>query len=266
MAQKIHFITYGDSKKYSISKKHLVHLAKISGFFNSYKAFSKKDLDIEFSKKYQDILKLPRGGGYFIWKPRILFNTLKNLGQDDILVYTDAGSSFNIFAKKRFFEYLEMVNDSEYGNFRIENPKQLVECNWTTEELFKYFNIEQESKIRNSPQLLGGHLIFQNNKHSHEIFEEFFKLLDYDRMLITDYYNKNQINSFVDNRHDQSIFSLLSKKFGGVIIKNETFFEKNSTIQQNFPFLSVRNYGHGKKDRFKFYINYKNCKNRPIYF
>ena len=81
---------------------------------------------------------------------------------------------------------------------------------------------------------MGGHLIFQNNKHSLEIFEEFFKLLDYDRMLITDYYNKNQIDSFVDNRHDQSIFSLLSKKLGGVIIKNETFFEKNSISQKNF--------------------------------
>ena len=101
MTQKIHFITYGDSRKYSISKKHLIHLAKISGFSVRTKLFQ-KDLDIEFSKKYQNVLKLPRGGGYFIWKPRILFNTLKNLPSDDILVYTDAGSSFNIFAKKDF--------------------------------------------------------------------------------------------------------------------------------------------------------------------
>ena len=172
MTQKIHFITYGDSRKYSISKKHLIHLAKTSGLFSSYKAFSKKDLDRDFSKKYQNILNLPRGGGYFIWKPRILFNTLKNLGTDDILVYTDAGSSFNIFAKKRFLEYIEMVNDSEYGNFRIENPKQFIEKNWTSKELFEYFNIDKDSEIRKSPQLLGGHLIFQNNRHSSEIFEE----------------------------------------------------------------------------------------------
>ena len=159
-----------------------------------------------------------------------------------------------------------MVNDSEYGNFRIENPKQFIEKNWTSKELFEYFNIDKDSEIRKSPQLLGGHLIFQNNRHSSEIFEEFFKLLDYDRMLITDHYKKNQIDTFIENRHDQSIFSLLSKTLGGVIIKNETFFKKNSITQQNFPFLSVRNYGHGKKDRLKFYINYKNCKNTPIYF
>ena len=130
--------------------------------------------------------------------------------------------------------------------------------------MFNYFNIEQESKIRKSPQLLGGHLIFQNNKHSLEIFEEFFKLLDYDRMLITDYYNKNQIDSFVDNRHDQSIFSLLSKKLGGVIIKRMKVFEKKIVSLKKI-FHEVYEIMDMVKRRFKFYINYKNCKNRPVF-
>ncbi|BCV01084.1 hypothetical protein CM15mP35_04570 [bacterium] len=35
----------------------------------------------------------------------------------------------------------------------------------------------------------------------------------------------HQIEGFNENRHDQSIFSLLSKKIGGVTIKNETHFQ-----------------------------------------
>ena len=30
--KQIHFYTYGDSKKYKVSKKHLIHLAKLSGY------------------------------------------------------------------------------------------------------------------------------------------------------------------------------------------------------------------------------------------
>lgn len=59
--------------------------------------------------------------------------------------------------------------------------------------------------------------------------------------------------------------SIISKKYGGVILENETYFEKNSEDQYNYPFLSVRHYGHGVKHRIKYnLLNYN--KNTPIYF
>ena len=38
--KQIHFYTYGDSKKYKVSKKHLIHLAKLSGLFDKLYSFS----------------------------------------------------------------------------------------------------------------------------------------------------------------------------------------------------------------------------------
>lgn len=266
MANKIHFITYGDSKKYSISKKHIVGLARYSNFFDSCNSFSKKDLDYDFVNKYKEILNQKRGGGFYLWKPRIIFNFLKKINDNDILVYTDSGSSFNYLAKKRFFEYIEMLQVSEFGNLRIENPKNFIEKHWTTKELFSYFNVSVDSDIGNSAQLLGGHLLFKKNKHTENFLNEFFKLVDFDQNLITDFYEKNQIINFKENRHDQSIFSLLTKIFGGVILENETFFESNSLEQKDYPFLSVRNYGHGKKDNLRYYFNYKNYRKTPVYF
>ena len=38
-------------------------------------------------------------------------------------------------------------------------------------------------------------------------------------------YNNNQIKEFIENRHDQSILSVMSKKYGSEIIENETYFE-----------------------------------------
>ncbi len=266
MKQRIHFITYGDSPKYSISKKHILGLAKHSGFFESCSGYSKKDLDYEFINKYNDILNEERGGGYYLWKPRIIYNVLKNIKPDDVLVYTDSGSTFNYHAKNRFYDYIELLISSEFANLRFENKKQYIEKYWTSKELFEYFNVDIDSNNAESVQLMGGHLLFQNNEHTKNLLEEFFEVVNYDRKLITDFYTENSIKGFQENRHDQSILSLLTKTLGGVILENETFFDKGSETQKNYPFLSVRNYGHGKRDRIKFLINFKEIKKNPIYF
>ena len=46
-APKIYFITYGD-QKYSISKRHLIGLAKHSKFFDHSISFGPKDIDNSF--------------------------------------------------------------------------------------------------------------------------------------------------------------------------------------------------------------------------
>lgn len=264
MKQKIQFITYGDSKKYSISKKHLINLAKHSNFFDTYRTFSKNDLDDKFQNTFKNILHRKRGGGYYIWKINIIQKCLEDLNNNDILVYCDAGSSLNFKAKNRFYEYIDLINDSEYGNLRFESRKIHTEKYWTSKEIFQYFKLDNNSAIGNSTQLLGGHLMFQNNNHTKEFFNIFINLLKTDPLLVTDFYKKNQIEGFEENRHDQSIMSIITKKYGGVILENETYFEKNSQDQFQYPFLSVRHYGHGPKDRVKYTLGYK--RNTPIYF
>ena len=72
MKQKINFITYGDSKKYEISKKHILNLAKHSGFFNQCLGMSEKDINVKFKNSFEKILSEKRGGGYYIWKIPII--------------------------------------------------------------------------------------------------------------------------------------------------------------------------------------------------
>ena len=264
--QKIYFITYGDDK-FKISKKHLIGLAKYSNLFDECISYGPQDLDKEFVKKYKNILEVKRGGGYWIWKHHLLGKLLGETSKNDLIVYCDAGASFNFNAKKRFFEYLEILNDSKFGNLRIECEKLHIEKNWTSKELFDYFQIEETSTIRSTTQLQGGHIILKNNSHSDLFINEFKKTLVFDENLITDFYNKNnQADYFIENRHDQSIFSLITKKYGGEIIENETIFEKGSNEQLKFPFLSVRKGGHGLRDRLLFPFKYNKLRKQPIYF
>lgn len=264
--QKIYFITYG-TKNFRIAKSHLISLAKESGLFKEVIGFNQKSLSNEFINKYKDILNSSRGAGYWIWKHEIINNVLENINKGDLVVYSDSGSSFNYFAKNRFYEYVDMLNQSEYGNFRIECESIHKENIWTTGELFNYFNIDTDSNLARDTQLEATHMIFKNSLHTDNYINEYKKLLDFDPYLITDKYNLyGQINGFKENRHDQSIFSLLSKLHGGVTIENETHFTKQKHTQISYPFLAVRKHGHGLKDTVKYLTNHKEMKYTPVYF
>ena len=71
--------------------------------------------------------------------------------------------------------------------------------------------------------------------------ELYDKILNDNSLLITDYYNKNQNAYFKDNRHDQSIFSVIRKLNNPIIIKDETYFKPfGNTESLKFPFWATR--------------------------
>ena len=70
-------------------------------------------------------------------------------------------------AKNRFEEYIDMLNDSEYGNFRIECESIHKEKDWSTKELFHYFDIDPFSDIGLNTQLEATHMIFKKNEHDY---------------------------------------------------------------------------------------------------
>ncbi len=264
--QKLYFITYGD-KKFSAGKKHLIGLAKHSNFFDYCISYSPSDLNSDFVTKYKHIFEAERGAGYWLWKYEIIKNLLNEINDEDLVIYCDAGASLNYFAKKRFNEYIDIINSSKFGNFRIECESLFIENQWTSKELFNYFNLDVNSEIGNSVQLEAGHMIYKKNIHTINYFNEFKKVIDFDPELISDKYNSTeQKENFKECRHDQSIFSILSKKLGCEYIKNETEFKERPNEQYEYPFLSVRQGGHGLKDKAKFFFNYKSINTKPIYF
>ncbi len=91
--QKLYFITYG-TKNFDTAAKHLTKLAKESNFFEECIYFKPQDLEKKFVEKYEDIFSFPRGAGYWIWKHKIIFDTLKNVNEGDLVIYSDSGSSF----------------------------------------------------------------------------------------------------------------------------------------------------------------------------
>jgi hypothetical protein len=237
--QDCHFITYGD-EKYAGAKQRIVRQANEMNIFNDITAYGPNNMAPDFVATHKNILQHWRGGGYWLWKPYFILKKLHEIHENDYLVYCDAGCNVNKYGKKRLNEYLNMVGVSEYGllSFQMEH----IEEHYTTSQIFNSCGVPPDSPIRKSGQNIGTILIMKKCDHVINLFTKCMQIIDSDHNLITDYYNNiDQIPEFIDNRHDQSILSVLVKIHGSVVISNETWFQDfNCPQAQLIPFLSTR--------------------------
>ena len=90
-------ISYGDSN-FSNSLDRLIEQAKELNLFDEIKTYTPKDIPIYI--KSSPLFAFEKGGGYWIWKPYIIYHTLKKCQLGDIVYYVDAGCSINKNSKE----------------------------------------------------------------------------------------------------------------------------------------------------------------------
>ena len=140
------------------------------------------------------------------------------LNENVILVYADCGCEINPEGKNRFLEYINMLdnNPNNFGLISFRMP-QYLEKKWTKQAVLKWFMATE--KIKNTGQFLAGIQIIKKNKHSINIINTWYHNMIH--QLINDD-TKNEANYFIENRHDQSIYSIIVKKFGSIKLNDET--------------------------------------------
>jgi hypothetical protein len=69
----------------------------------------------EFINKHKNFINqnYKQGFGCFIWKPKIIIDTLSNMNNNDILVYCDAGIHLNKNGIERLNFYFDKLNEKE---------------------------------------------------------------------------------------------------------------------------------------------------------
>jgi hypothetical protein len=229
----IYFFSYGNHK-FEKSKVRILNQAKLSGFFDKCDVYGLEDIDESFKEKFNDIFKYERGGGYWIWKFYFIKKYLDEINDNDIIVYCDAGSTINIHGKKRYNEYIDIINKSDKGflSFFLEYK----ETKWTIKELYEFFNINIDDPCINNLHYLSGLLILKKCDNVIKIIDDCLRAIRYDRYLITDNYNNNQSSGFTENRHDQSLLSLTRKIHGSINISGDEFETRNNI----YPFWATR--------------------------
>jgi len=240
----VHFITYGDDK-FAKAKNRITNEAKSFGEFSTITAYSPENLSMDFKVQFSDILTQKRGGGYWIWKIDIIRQSLLKINTNDFLVYMDAGCTVNLHGKNKYAEYMQLFEHTDHGILSFQMD-MYPERNWTTKKIFDYFDVDLESNIATTGQYCAGIIIFKKNNHSKLFIDEFTKCINFDSQLITDKYNDKIANRFLkENRHDQSIMSLIRKKIGSIVIPDETQLKPfGSNKSKIIPFWQTRYRSH----------------------
>jgi hypothetical protein len=238
---KKYFITFGGpSKRFHDAVNRIKKEAEELGVYDKIIGYTDKELKDKnkFWKKHGKFIESnPRGYGYWLWKSFITKETLKEMDENDILVYADSGCSLNKNGNKRLLEYFDIVKNSNLGILSFE--LDYIEKSYTKMDIFKEMNVFE---LMDTKQLVGGIFIIRKCERTVNLVKEWYKLCS-NYHLISDEPSKIPNSpDFIDNRHDQSIFSLLRKKRGTEILRDETYFYPDwEILGKNYPIWAVRN-------------------------
>lgn len=209
--------------------------AKESNFFDNIFIYNEYNLpkDEKFEELLSHKLVPSRGFGYWCWKPFIILKTLENLKDGDILVYADIGCHINKEGEKRFYEYLDIVIEHKALCYK----SHWVEAHYTKSDLFDYFDKLKDKNITDTPMRPATICIFEKNDINLEFVNKWLQVFYDDFSLVDDTPSKlPNLDGFIENRHDQSVFSILSKIYNASTVYAGEF-EVNS---KNFPFNALR--------------------------
>lgn len=254
-------ISYAD-ERYCESLKRLKREAKSLGCFDKIIVYTPKDLPL--SIKASPLFAYTKGGGYWLWKPYIIYRTLQKCVYGDVVYYVDAGCRLN-GGSKEWNLYSELIrehdaiffqyrSDFDYGWARKcsapQNDSPKIK-HWTkplTVDYFrKYFG---ETSFLDYNKIWGGAMVIKKTRDN-TIVNEWLNIELFHPELVVDPYGEELSrlpDTFNAHRHDQTILTPLVyyyKDKQNILVLPETSESQQQTaaivaerwIQGKMPFL-----------------------------
>ena len=205
--QLFHFISFGSDAEYQEQSRHIV--SGLSRLYpgSLYKVYKPEHLPPQF----QDYARSHRRGyGYWIWKPWIIRRTLRLLRPGDVLMYVDG--RFGLAASAASVGWLdEFAANAEFdlAAWQLKFPEK----HWTSNDLIARFGSLGRKDISDSGQFAGGLHAWRVNQRSMRLAHLWCEFMVKHPASCRDGpFRLPNDPAFVENRHDQSVFSLIVKK------------------------------------------------------
>ncbi len=263
------FISYGDIR----FKESLVRIrkrAKESGLFDRVITYTPKDLP-DFIKS-SPLMAFKRGGGYWVWKPYIIYHTLNNCKEGDVVYYVDSGCTLNADSDEwiKFQKYIESYNaiffqyrkDYKYTGWENvcskpdNNSTEII--HWMKPSCVTYFdNYLHDEGFQHFDKIWGGFMIIKKTKQLISMIEDWYRITLFNPELIMDPFGDELTNlpdSFNLHRHDQAIITPLIyhyKERDNILVLPETSESNTQTAA-----VIASRYRVGKLPLWQ-YIKYK---------
>ena len=173
----------------------------------------------------QRCVRITRGFGYWCFKPQVILQSLRQINENDILIYADIGCEFVKKGRLGLLERLKELENSDIMGFSMHH----IEKTWTKNDIFKHFGVQNNVQFTDSGQIAATVLFMKKSPKTLQIITEWLEIFKKHWHLVDDNPSStpNDI-SFKENRHDQSIWSILNKKYK---LKNfDDFWASNREI------------------------------------
>lgn len=222
----IHLVTFATPAFYA-SQRRLERSARKFGVsvVHSYNFETIKKSP--FYDQYRQILDLPRGAGYWLWKPYIILETLKQLRQEDVLLYLDSdfivvGDLIPFCDLCTVYDPIVLVTDHGHRNSEM-----------TRRDCFYYMECDDERYSR-AEQVTAGCQLYKKTARSLSFVGKYLELCCDQRLLLDgpNHCGLPNLDGFIDHRHDQSVLSLLAEKKDVKRVRNPAQWGNHLKMEQ----------------------------------
>lgn len=200
-----YLINYANKGFYKSQK--LNSMSGISAGFDSVIQYKENDIEDEFLKENSTILNQTRGAGYWLWKPYFIWKTLQKTSEGDIIFYSDSGAQF----VKPIDPILEKIKKSDRGVAVFEMSGHHKENEYCRKQVAQEV-VRCDKKIMESDQNMASFVGVRNCVDSIDIISQWLDLCKKEHLIMDLPPQEDEFSMFKDHRHDQTLWSLLSKK------------------------------------------------------
>ncbi|WP_378950774.1 hypothetical protein [Pelosinus sp. sgz500959] len=201
---KKYFITYSN-ELYSETREFCLKMARKMGRFDEVIRFTPEDIDPKFTTENSVILSVRNGNGLWLWKPYFIHKILCTIENGDVLVYCDAGS---FFIKSSKYIIDSMSNEDIWVS---DIP--LIEKQFTNPSLFRIMNCDSD-EYKETNQIQANFIAVRKSEVSMRFVKEWLNYCKQPACIVPEENVSVDGFQFMGHRSDQSILSLLSKKYG----------------------------------------------------
>lgn len=211
----LHLTYFGDNN-FSIGKRRIRTQAENFGVFKSVLEYGEQDLENNtFWETYAKPMMKPRVGmqrryyGYYACKPYFILQALNSIPENDVLLYVDSGCELNKNGLEKLQQYYAECLDTEGVFFTLDLP----EIQWTKMDTYRYIMGDDDEYLM-TRQIISGIFFLKNTSMIKELVQKWMDICveDGGRYLDDSSSTLSNANIFRENRHDQSIWSLILKK------------------------------------------------------
>lgn len=205
------------NQEMSISAEHCAASARRYGLEPCI--MTTEDLSDEFVNFNEWIFRQPRGVGYWLWKPYIIYEMLCSMPKEDWLLYSDAGvrlvgdpqTLFNFL--DRSDEIMLFSNDWRHAEWCKMDVINAINQNSLTIVPTQAGNFISMNGYEEKKQVQASNILIKNTSGMRDIVREWLLWCQMPRFIDDSTSMIPNIPTFQEHRHDQAILTCLQIKY-----------------------------------------------------